>query len=88
MNRLVREGLFGSLIKIELLTCEHCFVRKATRKYFGKGTKSQISLQLLYADICGSMNLKARHGAIYFITFINDFICHSCFFLISHKPAT
>ena len=31
------------------------------------------------------MNVRARHGANYFITFIDDFTCFGHFYLISHK---
>ena len=40
MNRLAKEGLLGTLDKIELSTCEHCLVGKTTRKPFGKGTRA------------------------------------------------
>ena len=73
LNRLARAGLLGSLAKVELPTCEHCLVGKATRLPFGKAKRAISPLQLIHSDICGPLNMRARHGADYFITFIDDF---------------
>ena len=40
---------------------------------------------IIHSDICGPMNVKARHGASYFITFIDDFTRYGHVYLISHK---
>ena len=85
MNRLAKEGLLGNLNKVELSTCEHCLVGKTTRKPFGKGTRAEFPLQLIHSDICGPMNVRARHGAVYFITYIDDFTRYGYIYLISHK---
>ncbi|OMO58188.1 Integrase, catalytic core [Corchorus capsularis] len=85
MNRLAREGLLGPLAKVSLPTCEHCLAGKATRKPFGKAKRASIPLQLIHSDVCGPMNVRARHGANYFITFIDDFTRFGHVYLISHK---
>ena len=85
MARLAREGLIGNLAKVTLPTCEHCLVGKSKRKPFGKATRASFSLQLIHSDICGPMNVRARHGDSYFITFIDDFTRYSHVYLISHK---
>ena len=85
MNRLAKERLLGTLDKIELSTCEHCLVGKTTRKPFGKGTRVESPLQLIHLDICGPMNVRVRHGAVYFITFIDDYTRYGFVYLISHK---
>ena len=72
MNRLARESLLGPLAKVSLPTCEHCLARKAIRKPFSKSKKAFVPLQLIHSNICGPLNVKARHRASYFITFIND----------------
>ena len=46
---------------------------KATRLPFGKAKRACFPLELIHSDICGPMNVRARHGAQYFITFIDDF---------------
>ena len=85
MKRLARAGLLGSLAKVKLLICEHCLVGKATRSPFGKAKRATSKLQLIHSDICGPMNVRARHGANYFITFIDDFTYFGHVYLISHK---
>ena len=55
------------------------------RKPFGKAIKAQIPLQLVHLNVCGPMNVRAKHGASYFITFIDDFTKFGYIYLISHK---
>ena len=52
---------------------------------FGKAKRAIFPLELIHFDICGLMNVKARDGAPYFITFIHDFTTFSHIYLISHK---
>ena len=85
MSRLVKQGLLGNLEKVELSTCEHCLKGKLPRKPFGKATRGEFPLQLIHSDVCGPMNVRARHGAYYFITFINDYSRYGLIYLISHK---
>ncbi|KAL0421379.1 UNVERIFIED_CONTAM: Retrovirus-related Pol polyprotein from transposon TNT 1-94 [Sesamum latifolium] len=73
MTRLAREGLLGSLAKVNLPTCEPCMAGKACRKPFGKAKRATHPLELVHSDICGPMNVRARHGAFYFLTFIDDY---------------
>ena len=85
MNRLAKEGLLTNISKVEKSTCEHCLIGKTCRKPFGTSKRSESPLQLIHSDICGPLNVKARHGASYFITFIDDFTRFGHIFLISHK---
>jgi hypothetical protein len=85
MIRLAREGLLGPLAKVNLPTCEHCLAGKSTRKPFGKGIKVTVPLELIHSDVCGPMNVRAKHGAFYFITFIDDFTRYGHVYLVSHK---
>ena len=73
MNRLARDDLLGSNTKFILSTCKHYLQGKVSRKPFGKGTRAEYLLQLVHSDICGPMSVKARYGALYFITFIDDY---------------
>ena len=66
-------------------TCEYCLAGKTTRKPFRKGTRVELPLQLIYSDICGPMSVKARHGALYFITFIDDFTRYGHVYMLCHK---
>ena len=85
MARLAREGLLGSLSKVRLTVCEPCLAGKAKRKPFGKASRASYPLELVHSDICGPMNVRARHGASYFITFIDDYSRFGYVYLISHK---
>ena len=65
--------------------CDKCLARKATRLPFGKAKRVTFPLQLIHSDICGPMNVRARHCAHYIITSIDDFTKYGCVYLISHK---
>ncbi|KAK2994002.1 hypothetical protein RJ640_005874 [Escallonia rubra] len=73
MTRLAREGLLGPLTKVNLQTCEACLAGKACRKPFGKAVRATQPLELVHSGICGPMSVKARHGASYFLTLIDDY---------------
>ena len=85
MKRLARAGLLGSLTKVKLPIYEYYLTRKATRLPFGKTKRATSKLQLIHSDIGGLMNVKTRHGANYFIIFIDDFTRFNHVYLISHK---
>ena len=85
MNRLARDGLLGQLTKFVLPQCEGCLAGKSTRKPFGKAVRATFPLELIHSDICGPMNVRARHGAYYFITFIDDYTRYGQVYLIAHK---
>ena len=85
LKRLAKASLLGPIEKIDLSICEHCLAKKATRLSFGKVKRVTLPLQLIHFDICGPMNVRARHGAHYFITFIDDFTRYDHVYLIFHK---
>ena len=85
LHRLARAGLLESLTKEELPVCEHCLAGKSTRLPFGKAKRASSPLQLIHSDICGLINVRARHGGNYFITFIDDFTRFGHVYLISYK---
>ena len=85
LKRLAREGLLGSVAKVKLPICEHYLIGKITRLPFGKTKRSTSKLQLIHSDICGPMNVRTRHGANYFMTFIDDFTRFGHVYLISYK---
>ena len=62
LKRLARAGLLGSLAKIKLPICKHCFAGKVTRLPFGKAKRATSKLQLIHLDICGPMNVRARYA--------------------------
>ena len=85
LKRLAKAGLLGSINKINLPVCEQCLTRKATRLLFGKAKRACFPLELIHSDIYGPMNVRARHGAQYFITFIDDLTRFNHVYLISHR---
>ena len=85
LKRLAKVGLLGSIDKIDLPVCEQCLAGTATRLPFGKAKKACFPLELIHSDICGPMNVRARHGAQYFIIFIDDFTRFDHVYLISHR---
>ena len=60
LQRLAKVGLLGSIEKIDLPTCEYCFLGKATKFPFGKAKRANFPLQLIHSNICDPMNVKAR----------------------------
>ena len=85
MYRLARKGMLGPLTKIKLPICENCLVGKTTRKPFSKRINAEKLLQLIHSDMCDPMNIKVKHEASYFITFIDDYSRFGHVYLISHK---
>ena len=85
MNRLVRENLLGQFTKIDMSNSEYCLVDKTTRKPLRNGTRTKISLQLIYFDIYGPMSVRARYRVLYFIKFMDDFTRYDHVYVISYK---
>ena len=84
MTKLARKGLLGPLTKVNLTIYEPCLAGKACRKPFGKAVRATHSLELIHSDICEPMNVKARHGSSYFLTFIDDYTRYGYVQLIAH----
>ena len=66
-HKLAKEDMLSLLTKVELPICENRIAEKTIR------IKAKNPLQIIYSNICGPMNVKAKHGASYFIIFINDY---------------
>ena len=85
MARLARKGLLGPLAKVNQPICEPYLAGKACRKPFGKAMRATQSFELIHSDICGPMNVKVRHGALYFLTVIDDYTQYGYVQLIAHR---
>jgi len=85
INRLAKEGLVDQLTMGKLPRCESCLAGKATMKPFGKASRASSPLELIHSDICGPMNVKAQHGAIYCITLIDDYPRYGYVYLLFHR---
>ena len=86
ISRLVRDGPLGSLQVEELPVCESCLEGKMTKRPFSaKGYRAKEPLELVHSDVCGPMNIQARGGFEYFITFIDDYSRYGYIYLMRRK---
>jgi len=88
LNRLAKNGILDRLTRVKWPRCESCLAGKATIKPFGKASKVFSPLELIHSDICKPTNVKARHGAIYFITLIDDYSRYGYVYLLFHRYET
>ena len=67
--------------------CEGCIYGKQTRKSFpvGKAKRDSHCLELIHANLCGSMQMKTLGESIYFLLFINDYSRMSWVYFLQHK---
>ncbi|RDX79127.1 hypothetical protein CR513_40483, partial [Mucuna pruriens] len=75
LNCLAKKDMLPGLKNIELEKCSHCMVGKQIRISFRKHPplrKSEL-LELVHSDVCGPLKVKTFSGALYFITFIDDY---------------
>ena len=73
INRLVKEGILGDLVLQQMEDCESCLEEKMTKRPFlAKGNRTNALLELVHTDVYGPINIRARGGYEYFITFTND----------------
>ncbi|TYK14710.1 gag/pol protein [Cucumis melo var. makuwa] len=55
------------------------------RSFPGKDLRAKTSLELVRSNLCGPMNVKARGGYEYFISFIDDYSRYGHVYLIQNK---
>ena len=67
--------------------CEGCIYGKQTRKSFpvGKAKRALAYLELIHADLCGSMQTKSLCGSTYFLLFIDNYSRMSWVYFLQHK---
>ena len=69
-----------------LLTYESCLLEKMTRSSFTKKDKwASDVLSLVHNDVCGPMNIGAKGGYFYFITFTDDLSRYRYVYLMEYK---
>ncbi|KAA0047456.1 gag/pol protein [Cucumis melo var. makuwa] len=86
IERLVKNGLLNELEDDSLPPCESCLKGKMTKRPFTrKGYRVKEPLELIHSDLCGPMNVKARGGFEYFISFIDDYSRYGYLYLMEHK---
>ncbi|KAA0037080.1 Retrovirus-related Pol polyprotein from transposon TNT 1-94 [Cucumis melo var. makuwa] len=83
IGRLVKSGLLSLLEDNSLPLCDSCLEGKMTKRSFtGKGLRAKTSLELIHLNLCGPMNVKARGGYEYFISFVDDYSRYGHVYLI------
>ena len=55
------------------------------RPFSTKGTRAKEPLQLVHSDVCGLLNVQARGGYEYFISFIDDYSRYGYIYLMRWK---
>ncbi|KAA0065400.1 gag/pol protein [Cucumis melo var. makuwa] len=86
IGRLIKNGLLNKLEDDSLPSCESCHEGKMTKRPFTeKGYRAKEPLELIHSDLCGPMNVKARGGFEYFISFIDDYSRYGYLYLMEHK---
>ena len=89
INRLVKDGPLRELTVGTLPFCESCLEGKMTKRPFsGKGQRADEPLQLIHSDVCGPINVQARGGYEYFVTFIDDYSRYGYIYLMHRKSET
>ena len=55
------------------------------RPFIGKYYRAKKPLELIHSDLCGPLNVKARGGFEYFISFIDDYSRYDYLYLMKRK---
>ena len=86
IQRMVKDELLSSLDIEPLPLCESCLEGKMTKRPFNsKGNRATNVLELVHTDVCGPINVQARGGYEYFITFTDDYSRYGYVYLMRHK---
>jgi len=82
----VKDGILPSLVVEPMPVCESCLEGKMTKRPFSsKGRRAKDLLELVYADVYGPINVRARGGYEYFITFTDDYSRYGYIYLMHRK---
>ncbi|RDY05897.1 hypothetical protein CR513_10194, partial [Mucuna pruriens] len=75
LNCLSKKDMLPRLKNVELEKYSHCMAGKQTRVSFKKHPPSRKLelLELVHSDVCGPLKVKSFSGALYSVTFIDDF---------------
>nr|GEX49190.1 hypothetical protein [Tanacetum cinerariifolium] len=74
IKKLQQEGLLKSTDDESFDQCVSCLSRKMTRKSFSHRPERALDLLgIIHTNVCGPLRHVSRQGAIYFITFTDDY---------------
>lgn len=86
IDRLVKDGILPSLVVEPMPVCESCLEGKMTKRPFSsKGNRAKDLLELVHTDVCGPINVRAKGGYEYFITFTDDYSRYGYIYLLHRK---
>ena len=89
MKKLHADGLLESLDYESVDACEPCLMGKMTKTLFFRTMKRAIDLlEIIHTDVCGLMNIEARGGYRYFLTFIDGLRRYGYIYLMKYKFET
>ena len=55
------------------------------RSFSSKGNRAKEVLELVHSDVCGPINVQARGGFEYFVTFTDDYSRYGYVYLMTRK---
>ena len=89
MKKLHKDGILESLGYESFDACEPCLLGKMTKTLFS-GTMERATdlLEIIHTDVCGPMNIEARSGYHYFLTFTDYLSRYRYIYLMKHKSET
>ncbi len=89
MKKLHADGRLESLDFESLDTCEPCLMGRMTEISFS-GTMKRVSdlLEIIHADVCDPMRIKACGGYRYFLIFTDDLSRYGYIYLMKQKSET
>ena len=58
------------------------------RSFSAKGFRAKEPLELVHSDVCGPLNVQARGGYEYFVTFIDDYSRYEYVYHMQRKSET
>ena len=86
---MVKDGPLKELKVGNIPVCESCLEGKMTKRSFSaKGFRAKEPLELVHSDVCEPLNVQARGGYEYFVTFIDDYSRYEYVYLIQRKSKT
>ncbi|KAG5134117.1 hypothetical protein JHK82_025305 [Glycine max] len=89
LNRLQSKGIVKGIphIKVPNDVCGECIKSKMSRNSFNQNvsTRSKRKLQVVFSDVCGSIQHMTPGGNKYFVTFIDEFSRKLWIYLIKRK---
>ena len=89
IHGLVKSGILTSLDFEPIPVCESCLEGKMTKRPFkAKGYRATKPLKLVHTDVCGPINVQARGGYEYFVTFTDDYSRYGYISLMRQKSET